>query len=69
MALIETIVEHVSFKSVVLFIVGAWVLQFVAGRIIEHIRIKRLGNYGRGLPYYLPFGSSYFPLSATVALV
>jgi cytochrome P450 len=56
MGLVETIAEHASIKSVVLFLIGAWLLQFVVNRIIEHIRIKRLGNYGKGLPYYLPFG-------------
>jgi hypothetical protein len=61
MGLVETIAEHASVKSVVLFLIGAWLLQFVVNRIIEHIRIKRLGNYGKGLPYYLPFGKSCMP--------
>lgn len=58
MALIETVMEYASFKSVTLFIIGAWYLQFIVGRITEHVRIRRMGNYGKSLPYYWPFGSS-----------
>lgn len=58
MGLVEAIAEHASFKSVALFFVGALVVQYIASRIIEHIRIRRLGNYGKALPYWWPLGSS-----------
>jgi hypothetical protein len=58
MGLVEAVAEHASFKSVSLFVLGALIVQYIASRIIEHIRIRRLGNYGKALPYWWPLGSS-----------
>lgn len=63
MGLVEAVAEHASFKSVALFIVGALFVQYIVGRIGEHIRIRRLGNYGKSHPYWAPFGSSYIGLT------
>lgn len=58
MGLVEAVAEHASFKSVTLLLLGVLVVQYIASRIIEYIRIRRLGNYGKALPYWWPLGSS-----------
>lgn len=69
MGLVEAATEHASFKSVSLLLFGALVVRHVVSRIVEHIRIKRLGNYGKSLPYWAPFGIDmvYDAVKATLA--
>lgn len=57
MGLLENFAQHATFKSVALVIFGAWFLQYVVGRIHEHIKIKRLGHYGFQIPSRAPFGT------------
>lgn len=59
MGLVETVAENISFRSVVGFACAALVFNYVVGRLNEHIRIKRLGNYGRQIKSRAPFGASY----------
>ncbi|CAG9939299.1 unnamed protein product [Clonostachys rosea f. rosea IK726] len=56
MAIVETVAEHLTVKSVVGFLAAALFLRYVVLRVNEHIRIKRLGKYGFRVPSYLPFG-------------
>lgn len=56
MGLVEALLEHVSIKSVTLWVVGGLTLWHIIQRIDEHIRIKRLGNYGPTIHNWLPFG-------------
>lgn len=64
MGLVETVAANISFKSVAAFAVAALFINYVAGRIDEHVRIKRLGNYGRQFRAYLPFGTYSSPLDS-----
>lgn len=58
MGLVETAAEHASVKSVSFFVVAVLVVHFAVSRINEHIRIRRIGNYGKSLPYWAPLGLS-----------
>lgn len=57
MGLVETVAENISFKSVAVLAVAALFINYVVGRITEHARIKRLGNYGTQLKSRVPFGA------------
>lgn len=56
MGLVELAAENLTVKRVALIVVGAVVLNYFVSRIVEHVKIKRLGNYGRQLRSYAPFG-------------
>lgn len=58
MGLVETVLENISFRSVAAFAVAAFIINYFAHRIDEHVRIKRLAGYGRKFPSYVPFGTS-----------
>lgn len=56
MGLVDTALENASFDNIAL-VGGVCVgLYYVWALIDEHVRIKRLGNYGPTLYHYLPFG-------------
>ena len=56
MGLVETLLELATVKSVSVFLLGSFVAWRVALRVDEHIRIKRLGNYGPKIPMWAPYG-------------
>ncbi|KAM5356253.1 hypothetical protein ACJ41O_002899 [Fusarium nematophilum] len=56
MGLVETFAEHVSFKAALSILTLACVVYYIACRIDEHRRIRRLGRYGPYLRTYLPWG-------------
>ncbi|KAG5929428.1 hypothetical protein E4U42_005895 [Claviceps africana] len=56
MGFLEVIVEHLSAKFIVSFLLFALILRGVVNRIDEHRRIQRLGNRGIDVATRIPFG-------------
>lgn len=56
MVVIEAIADHLSAKSIALFILLALVLRLVVNRLDENLRLKRLGNHGIDVSTWMPFG-------------
>ncbi|KAG6261874.1 hypothetical protein E4U47_008086 [Claviceps purpurea] len=56
MVVIEAIADHLSAKSIALFILLALVLRCVVNRLDENRRLKRLGNHGIDVSTWMPFG-------------
>ncbi|KAH7326664.1 cytochrome P450 [Stachybotrys elegans] len=59
MLLDSSLVDHISAKGVVVFGIVSYSLWFIASRIDEHRRIRRLGNYGPYVPTKWPFGIDF----------
>ncbi|KAK7422209.1 hypothetical protein QQX98_001732 [Neonectria punicea] len=68
MGIVEAVLEHVSLKAIFAILITVYFIWHVASRVDEHIRIKRLGNYGPSLKTYLPLGLDhlYKTILATV---
>lgn len=58
MGVVEAVVDQLSAKFIIFFLVFAVVLRKVITRLDEHRRIKRLGNYGKDMGSWIPLGSS-----------
>lgn len=56
MGLVETVMSHVSPKTILAVPITLAFVWYIISRINEHRRIKQLGGYG-------PYLRSYFPLS------
>lgn len=57
MGVVEAVVDQLSAKFIVFFLIFAVVLHKAIGRLNEHRRIKRLGNYGKDMGTWVPLGS------------
>lgn len=57
MGVVEAVVEQLSAKFILSFLLFALVLRGVLRRLDEHRRIKRLGNYGKDMGSWVPLGS------------
>ena len=57
MGLVEATLEHLSFKSVALFLIIAYSVWHLIQRLDEHRRIRKLGKYGPYLRPKLPWGT------------
>ncbi|KAG5954154.1 hypothetical protein E4U58_000165 [Claviceps cyperi] len=57
MVVIEAIADHLSARSIALFILLALVLHLVVNRLDENRRLKRLGNHGIDVTTWIPFVS------------
>lgn len=58
MGLVEAVMDQLSIRFVLGFVLIALVLRNVLNRLDEHRRIKRLGNYGIRVPCSFPLGRS-----------
>ncbi|KAG9255014.1 cytochrome P450 [Emericellopsis atlantica] len=57
MGLVETVLDHLTVKSVALLVVGFIVVQYLVNRLIEHVRLRRIpGKRARKVPSWAPFG-------------
>lgn len=63
MGLVETVLQHLSLKFTLTFLVIAYAVWHILNRIHEHRRIRRLGQYGPYLRPRLPLGISISHLS------
>ncbi|EHA57407.1 hypothetical protein MCOR27_001577 [Pyricularia oryzae] len=54
MGLVEVVLEHVSVKAAVLWIVGSWVLYLVVKNVLEERKINKLGARAARMPSRLP---------------
>jgi cytochrome P450 len=59
MGLIETLLEHFSFKAAAIISGTSLVLWYIAKRLDEHRRITRLGNYGPTFKTTWPLGLDF----------
>lgn len=69
MGLIETLLEHVSLRTIVGFALFALVSRWVVSRILEHVKIKRMGYYAKSYPTYAPLGLDFIYKTVKSALV
>ncbi|KFA76367.1 hypothetical protein S40288_07123 [Stachybotrys chartarum IBT 40288] len=68
MGLLESLLEHLSFRSLSIFSVAALALWLIAHRVDEHRRIRRLGNYGPTLRTKWPLGLDFIIASVRATL-
>lgn len=61
MGLVEVVLEHVSVKAAVLWIVGSWVLYLVVKNVLEERKINKLGARAARMPSRLPLSQSNHP--------
>lgn len=57
MGVIEAVLEQLSARVILSFLLFAIVLHRGIQRFDEHRRIKRLGNYGKNMGSWVPLGS------------
>ncbi|KAF4962532.1 hypothetical protein FSARC_9399 [Fusarium sarcochroum] len=56
MGVVEALLEQLSFKTTLILLLAAYWIYYIASRIDEHRRIRRLGHYGPTLRTYAPWG-------------
>ncbi|KAL8403706.1 hypothetical protein RB594_008816 [Gaeumannomyces avenae] len=56
MGLLEAALEHVSAKGIMVWLVGSFIAYLTVNRVIEEIKIRRLGSHGPPMHSNLPFG-------------
>jgi len=56
MGLLEAALGHVSLKWAVLWLFGSFVVYLAVSRIVEEIKIRRLGRHGPAMRANIPFG-------------
>ncbi|TLS25819.1 hypothetical protein PpBr36_07693 [Pyricularia pennisetigena] len=56
MGLVEVVLDHVSVKSVALWIVGSWIVYSIVKRVTEDIKIRKLGAHAAPMQSVVPLG-------------
>lgn len=59
MGLVDTAFEHASFENVAAVTVAGVTLYYIWSLVDQHVRIRRLGNYGPTLRHRLPLGTAH----------
>lgn len=69
MGLLEAALEHASVKGILVWLVGSFIVYLTVNRVIEEIKIRRLGSHGPPMRSSLPFGIDmiYRTVKATIA--